>query len=74
MVILSKEHKPNKLESHNSLKLCFTSIQGIYSNFVGCESFIGSNCPDMLALCEMNLEDLIDSCNFSGRDYLPLFL
>ena len=31
-----------------------------------------SNSPDILALCETNLDDFIDSGNFSVRGYLPL--
>ena len=31
-----------------------------------------SNSPDILALIETNLEDSIDSGNFSVRVYLPL--
>ena len=57
---------------HNSLKLSFTNIQGLHSNFVDCESFLESNSPDILALCETNLDDSIDSGNFSVRGYLPL--
>ena len=30
------------------------------------------NSPDILALCETNVDDSIDSGNFSVRDYLPL--
>ena len=41
-------------------------------NFVDCESFLKSNSPDILALCETNLGKLIDSGNFSVRGYLPL--
>ena len=41
-------------------------------NFVDCESFLESNSPDILALCETNLDDSIDSGNFSERGYLPL--
>ena len=47
------------------------NIQGLCSNFVDCESFIESNSPDILALCETNLDDSIDSGNFSVRGYLP---
>ena len=36
------------------------------------ESFLESNSPDILALCETNLDDSIDSGNFSVRGYLPL--
>ena len=72
MAILSKACKPDNFESHNSLKLSFTNIRGLRSNFVDCESFLGSNSPDILALCETDLDDSIDSCNFSLRVYLPL--
>ena len=69
MAMLSKTRKPDNFESYNSLKLCFTNIQGLRSNFVNCESFLESNSPDILALCETNLDDLIDSGNFFVRDY-----
>ena len=72
MAILSKACKPDNFESHNSLKLSFTDIRGLRSNFVYCESFLESNSPDILALCEINLDDSIDSGNFSVRGYLPL--
>ena len=72
MAILSKACKPDNFESHNSLKLGFTNIRGLRSNFVDCESFLESNSPDILALCETNLDDSIDSGNFSVRGYLPL--
>ena len=42
--------QPDNFESHNSLKLSFTNIQGLPSNFVNCESFLESNSPDILAL------------------------
>ena len=41
-------------------------------NFVDCESFLESNSPDILALCETNLDDSIDSDNFSMSVYLTL--
>ena len=72
MAILSKASKPDNFESHNSLKLSFTNIRGLRSNFVDCESFLESNSPDILALCETNLDDSVDSGNFSVRGYLPL--
>ena len=72
MTMLSKTCKPDNFESHNSLKLNFTNIQGLRSNFVDFESFLESNSPDILALCETNLDDSIDSGNFSVRSYLPL--
>ena len=56
MVTLSKGCKPDKFESHNSLKLSFTNIRGLLPNFVDFESFLESNSPDILALCETNLD------------------
>ena len=44
-------------------KLSFTNMRGLRSNFVKFES----NSPDILALCETNLDDSIDSGNFSER-------
>ena len=72
MAILSKACKPNNFGSHNSLKLSFTNIRGLHSNFVDCKSFLESNSPDILALCETDLDDSIDSGNFSMKGYLPL--
>ena len=72
MAILSKACKPDNSESHNSLKLSFTNIQGLRSNFVDCESFLESNSPDIPTLYETNLDGSIVSGNFSVRVYLPL--
>ena len=72
MTILSKACKPDNFELHNCLKLSFTNTQGLRSNFVDCESFLKSNSPDVLALYETNLDDSIDSSNFSVKGYLPL--
>ena len=72
MAILSKACKLDNVESHNSLKLSFTNIWGHYFDFVDCESFLQSNLPDIIALCETNLDDSVDCGNFSVRGYLPL--
>ena len=72
MTILSKACKPDNFELYNSLKLSFTNIQGLRSNFVDCKSFLESNSPDIIVVCETNLYDSIDSGNFSVRGYLPL--
>ena len=71
MVILSKACKPVNFESHNPLKLSFTNIWGLCLNFVDCKFFLVSNSPDIPALCETNLDDWIDSGNFSVKVYLP---
>ena len=72
MAILSKGYTPDHLEPYNSLKLSFTNIRDLLSNFAECESFLESNSPDILAVCETNLDDPIDSGNFSVRGYLLL--
>ena len=60
MAILSKACKPDNFESHNFLKLSFTNIRGICSNFVDWESFLESNSPYSM-----------DSGNFFVRGCLP---
>ena len=72
MAILSKACKPDNFESRISLNLSFTNTQGLHLNFVYCESFLESNSPDILAVCETNLDDSIDSGNFAVKGYLPL--
>ena len=72
MTILSKACKPDNFESHNSLKLSFTNIRGLRLNFAHSESFLESNSPDIVALCETNLDDSIASGNLSVRGNLPL--
>ena len=71
MAMLSKAWKPDNFESHNSLKLSFMNVRGLHLNFVDCESFLESNSPDILTLCETNLDDSIDCGNFSVIGYLP---
>ena len=72
MAIFSKGCKPDNFPLKNSLKLSFTNICGLNSNYVECESFLESNSPDILAICETNLVDSIDSANFSVTGYLPI--
>ena len=48
------------------------NIGGVRSNFVDWESFLDSNSPDSLALCETNLDDSINYGNFSVRGFLFL--
>ena len=46
----------------------------LQSNFFEFETFLESNFPDILALCETNLDDLTDSGNFSVSGNLPFRL
>ena len=71
MAILSKACNQIIL-NHITLKLGFINIWGLCFNFVDFDSFLESNSLDSLALCETNLDDSIDSGNFSVRGYLPL--
>ena len=41
-------------------------------NFADFESFLESNSPDIVALCETNLDDSIDTGNFSLTVYPSL--
>ena len=72
MAMLSKGREPDYFESDKSLKISCTNIQGLRSTCVESESFFELNSPDILALCETNWDDSIDSGNFSARNYLPL--
>ena len=57
MVILSKGQKDiNRITVNHTPLSNFTNIQGLSSNFAECESFVESNFPDILALCEKKLE------------------
>ena len=55
-----------------SVKHSFMNIRGLHSSFVDCKSFLESNSPDIIALCEKNLDDSVDSGTFSVRGYLHL--
>ena len=72
MAILWNACKPDNFELHNSVKLSFTNIRGLRSNFVDYEFFLESISPDILVLCETNLDDCIDSGSFSVRGFCSL--
>ena len=73
MAILSKACKPDNFESHNSLKLSFMDIRGeAFVRILLIVNLSLNQTPDILALCETNQDDSIDSGNFSVRGYLPL--
>ena len=70
LVILSKGCEPDSFESHNSLKHSFVNVWGLCSNFFEKESLLESNSSDILVLCETDLDESIDSGNFSVMGYL----
>ena len=57
MDILSEGRKPGNFESRKNVKLIFTDIWSLRLSFVECKSFLESNSPDILAVCETNLDD-----------------
>ena len=61
-----------KISFTNTGGLKLTNIRGPWSNFIEHESFLESNYLEILALCETNVDDSIDSVNFSVRGCLPL--
>ena len=72
MAILSKGCKLDKIGLNSSLKLNFTNIRGLHSNFAECKSFLESNSPYILVLCETKLDDSINSGNTPVTGYLRL--
>ena len=70
MTILLIGCKPNNFESHKSLELSFTNIQGLHLNFTEYES--PPPPPWHSCLGETVLDDWSDSGNFSVRVHLPL--
>ena len=72
MAILSKACKPDNFELRNSLKLSFTNIRGLCSNFVACESFFESNSPDILALAQKDSGTHMHGLPVYVKEGLPL--
>ena len=70
MAILSKGCKPDNFESHNSLMLSF--INAFAQIFWIVNLSFNQHSPDILSLCETNLDDSIDSGNLFVGVYLPL--
>ena len=58
--------------NHITLKFSFASIWGLCSNSVDCGFFLELNSAEILALCETNLDNLIDSGKFLVTGYLHL--
>lgn len=50
MSVTSKVSESNNFKTCNYLKLSFTNTCCLYSNYVGCESFLQSDASDILAL------------------------
>ena len=72
MARLPKGFRPDNFESYSSLQCSFTTTRFLCCNFLGWESFLEANPPDILALYKTNLKYSIDSSNFPMKGYLPL--
>ena len=72
MAIILRFTKPVSPKSHTSLKVSYTNSRGFCSNLLHCESCLETNLSDILALCETNLEDTVDSNSFIVKGYLSL--
>ena len=64
--------KPASSKLPTPLTISFSNIRGLRSNFSDVESFLYQNSPDILALCETNLNSDIPSDDFLVPGYLPL--
>jgi len=65
-----KHKKPSS--PPKSFNLSFTNIRGLRSNFSAVESYLLQNSPDLLALCETNLNPAVSSSDLSVDGYYPL--
>ena len=54
------------------INLSFTNIRGLRSNFSFVETFLMQKSPDLLAMCETNLNNEISSSDFMVKGYLPI--
>ena len=70
MAIFSKGCKWDNFESQNSLIVL--PIVKFFVPILLTESFLESDSPDILAVWQTNLDNSIDTGNFSVRGYLPL--
>ena len=71
MAISSKGYKRDNFEPHNSLNIPLQIFKTFVLIFFNVNPTLNQT-PDILALCETNLDDSIDSGNFSLRGCLPL--
>ena len=73
MPVFSKPtNKPANSKSPTPFTLAFSNIRGLRTNFSDVESFLSLHSPDILALCETNLNPGMLN-DFSVPGYLPLF-
>ena len=71
------QNKPNNKNRANQtsprpLNICFSNVRGLRGNFVDVQTFLSLHSPDILALCETNLNDLIADREFDTQGYCTL--
>ena len=71
MAISSKGYKWDNFEPHNSLNIPLQIFKTFAQIFLNVNRSLNQT-PDILALCETNLDESIDSADFSVRGCLPL--
>ena len=73
MAINSKP-KPGNQKSPKPLKIAYTNVRGIRSNWNQVEAFAHRSTPDIFALCETNLNPLVSDSDVSlvKYGYLPV--
>ena len=62
----------NQFEPPRALSISFSNVRGLRTNFTECEAYLNTASPDILALCETNLDESISSSSFMVPGYLPL--
>ena len=67
-----KKRAPKKSNHKTSFDIAYTNIRGLRTNFVYVEPYLNSKKPDMLALCETNLNPEISEKEFDIPGYCSL--
>ena len=68
----SRKRAPKKINPKTSFDIAYSNIRGLRTNFMYVEPYINSKKPDMLALCETNLNPEISEKEFDIPGYCSL--
>ena len=67
----SNKNRASQNQPH-PINLSYTNVRGLRTNFSSIQSFLQVNSPDLLALCETNLDDSISDREFDVPGYSTL--
>ena len=67
----SNKNRASQNQPH-PINLSYTNVRGLRTNFSSIQSFLHVNSPDLLALCETNLDDSISDREFDVPGYSTL--